>query len=584
MLRTPPPTPIKTSSLDVLPCLGKGLACNLAKHVADNHATHDEDSLMNVHPVSTCALLISMAAASVVACGTSEGSDDGAETTPVAPSGTGAGMLEPTASMLSPNATGPENSPAPPSSSPAVQPMSTTPVAGPSDPQSVSPEPDISPQLQPVDPVAPVNPVAPVEPPSTTEPTPPSEDCVITVTSAEVSERIGTVGLVEWSTDLSAMTDAWIEFGKDTTYGLTAPVDLEAPNLRTVLLGMEGSSTYNFRIVVKAGEQTCTGENQTLETGPVPNVLRNLDVETSGEVAKGFIITSNYAANGHAYILNEQGSPVWFSSGVAEPTRARMSYDGKYMWIGRANVPKGNNGAQMMRVAMDGSEQEDLSSQFMDMNHDFAITPDESVVFIAYGAGGSQCDDVRERTADGQVRTIVNAGDAHGEAGRCHLNAIHYLAEDDTVVFSDLEHDSYTKVKRDTGETVWVLGGQNSSFTGEGASWDNQHGFHLIGLDRILIFNNGPRSEQSLAIEIALDLDTGVATREWEYGSGLSNNIMGDAQRLNNGHTLVTYSVLGIIQEVDAEKNIVQTITSGGAGDAFGYAEKRESLYGPPAR
>src|SRR5690606_17927872 len=126
-------------------------------------------------------------------------------------------------------------------------------------------------------------------------------------------------------------------------------------------------------------------------------------------------------------------------------------------------------------------------------------------------------------------------------------------------------------------------GGQND-FTGDGASWDNQHGFHLLGLDRILIFNNGGQGSPSLAIEIALDLDNFTATREWEYSSGLSNNIMGDAQRLDNGNSLVTYSVLGVIQEVDPEKNVVQEISSSGAGAAFGYAEKRETLYGPSPR
>src|SRR5690606_18865029 len=193
------------------------------------------------------------------------------------------------------------------------------------------------------------------------------------------------VGIVEWSTDLAGMTEAWIEFGKDTDYGLSAPVDLDEPNLRTLLLGMEGSSTYNYRIVATAGDQVCTGENQTIETGPVPNSLLNLDVETSGTVAKGFIVTSNYSAGrpGPAYILNEQGSPVWFYEAVSEPTRARMSYDGKYMWIAKANAGRGGM-AQMARVAMDGSGEEDLSAQFTDMNHDFAVTPDESVIFIAY--------------------------------------------------------------------------------------------------------------------------------------------------------------------------------------------------------
>lgn len=421
-------------------------------------------------------------------------------------------------------------------------------------------------------------------------------DCVIEAT-AEISEAIATVGIVQWSTDLASVDEAYIEFGKDANYGMRADVDLAEPNYRTLLLGMEGSSSYHYRVVARAGSQLCMGPDQTLDTGLVPNTLLNLQVETTGEVAPGFIITTSYQSTGGggfgsfvggggggapapAYILNEAGNPVWFYSAVSEPTRARMSYDGKYMWVCKANVP--NTTAQVVRVSMDGLQVDDFSADFANLNHDFTVTPDESVIFIAYGSDG--CDDVKERRADGTVRTIVNSRDAHGESGACHLNAIHYFAEDDTVVFSDLQHDNYTKVHRETGETVWVLGGpNNSSFTGDGASWDAQHGFHLIAKDRMLIFNNNPGQTPAEIFEVSLDLDAMTATKVWSYSSDADTDVMGDAQRLSNGNTLVTYSIQGRIQEVTPEGEVVQVIT-GGLGAAVGYAQKRERLYGPPPR
>ena len=96
----------------------------------------------------------------------------------------------------------------------------------------------------------------------------------------------------------------------------------------------------------------------------------------------------------------------------------------------------------------------------------------------------------------------------------CHCNAIHYSTPDDTVVFSDLDSDTYSKVTR-SGDVVWVLGGDSSRFTGNGATWDNQHGFQMLGLDRLLIFNNGAAGDRagSLAIEILLNLNSMTATR-----------------------------------------------------------------------
>jgi hypothetical protein len=406
----------------------------------------------------------------------------------------------------------------------------------------------------------------------------PGAPCEITSTSS-VSTEIPTVGIVEWSLD--GVESARIEFGKDTNYGMTAPVDLQAPNYRTLLLGMEGSSTYHYRVVATVGGQECTGADQTLMTGAVPNSLQNLTVETMGEVAPGYLITTTYSSgmDGPAYILNEAGNVVWYYTAVGEPSRARMSYDGKYMWMGRANVP--DRGAQMVRVAMDGSEEQDLSGEFEAMNHDFVVLPDESVVFIAYGNG---CDDVRRRMPDGSVTTLINSSEASG-AGMCHLNSIGYSPEDETIVFSDLTANHYVKITLE-GEIVWILGGDNSDFSGEGATWTNQHGLHMLGLDRILIFNNGGGGggDGSLAIEIALDLTQMSATRSWSYGAGISNQVMGDVQRLENGNTLVVYSTQGVIHEVDPEMNLVQSIESSGVGAAFGYADKRTSLYGAPPR
>jgi hypothetical protein len=145
----------------------------------------------------------------------------------------------------------------------------------------------------------------------------------------------------------------------------------------------------------------------------------------------------------------------------------------------------------------------------------------------------------------------------------------------------------YTKVDRDTGDVIWILGGPTSQFTGDGSSWNAQHGFHLLALDRILIFNNngggGGGGGGSLALEIALDLGTMTATREWEYNGGIANQVMGDVQRLSNGNTLVTYSTQGIMHEVDQNGGVVQELTWG-LGGAVGYAMHRESLYGPPPK
>jgi hypothetical protein len=62
-----------------------------------------------------------------------------------------------------------------------------------------------------------------------------------------------------------------------------------------------------------------------------------------------------------------------------------------------------------------------------------------------------------------------------------------------------------------------------------------------------------------------------------DFTSSNSSGTMGDVQRLPNGNTLITYSNGGTILEVDPSWATVQTIKG-----SFGYAEWRETLYGPP--
>jgi hypothetical protein len=74
----------------------------------------------------------------------------------------------------------------------------------------------------------------------------PQTSCTFTITPS-LSEPIPTVGIVEFTTDLAGMTEARIEFGRDTTYGTSAPVDLTAMNYRTLLLGMKPLTMYHYQ-------------------------------------------------------------------------------------------------------------------------------------------------------------------------------------------------------------------------------------------------------------------------------------------------------------------------------------------------
>ena len=157
-----------------------------------------------------------------------------------------------------------------------------------------------------------------------------------------------------------------------------------------------------------------------------------------------------------------------------------------------------------------------------------------------------------------------------GSIQSCHSNAVRYSMAEDAYTFSDFRQD--VAVLSRSGELMWKLA---DVVSGGNASWGGaQHGHQLLA-DRILIFaNDGAGNGASAVYEYGLD---GTEIRVFNSGGHATN--FGDVQRLSNGNTIITYSTDGLIQEVDADDNVVLEAE---AASAFGYVSFRDSLYGLP--
>jgi hypothetical protein len=142
----------------------------------------------------------------------------------------------------------------------------------------------------------------------------------------------------------------------------------------------------------------------------------------------------------------------------------------------------------------------------------------------------------------------------------------------------DRNPSCYVKLTRG-GQLVWQFGGNNPKdpskfFTGVPV-WSINHGHQLLPDGTFVFFNNGSNE----AWAYALDTEAMTATKLLGYtASGAMSSVLGDAQRLPNGNYLVTFSTAGQIHEITPAGTLVAKFTSA----SFGYAEFRESLYGPP--
>jgi hypothetical protein len=420
--------------------------------------------------------------------------------------------------------------------------------------------------------------------------------CTITPT-AMTSSKIGSVGIVTFTTTASSPTAAQIDFGLDTSYGLTAPVSLTASMYRTLLLGMKPGKTYHYRVSVTNASGTCVGGDNTIMTGQAPNGVAPMGLTTTTNNAsalyKGFIVTGSYVKTGGApaYILDSDGTMVWWYNDGSDACGPRMSYDAQYMWIASADVGSPDH---THRVTMDGLEDTDFTTAFAGHSHQITPLPDGSIAFYATGSNG--CDDIKIFPANGTpttaATTLVNSQKAHGGSGMCHVNNIEYSPTDDALIFSDLDNSCLTKVDRKTGSTIWVFNGGSpsgvmSTFTGDSYK-GGEHGFHIISfmnnVTDILIFNNNSGGTGgSQAIEFTLDQGTKMSKKIWSYqpSPALNVGVLGDVERLPNGNTIVDFGTGNAIHEVTSSGTVVQTITS---QVSFGFFEKRASLYGPSTK
>jgi hypothetical protein len=106
-------------------------------------------------------------------------------------------------------------------------------------------------------------------------------------------EAPGTVGIVTWSLRDVVPDRAEISFGLDTNYGMSAPVDLNEPDFRTLLLGMKPDRTYHFQVVATKGDQQYRSADYTVETGPVTNLVHvTSTVHDPASHAPGFIVST----------------------------------------------------------------------------------------------------------------------------------------------------------------------------------------------------------------------------------------------------------------------------------------------------
>jgi len=418
-------------------------------------------------------------------------------------------------------------------------------------------------------------------------------NCTFTVSSQTADEAgpggIPTVGIVNWSVDLAGLTSANIVFGTAGGTPMTAPATLgQAPNFRTLLLGMKGSTEYTFHLEVGNGATTCASPDYTITTGAVPNTVPPITREMGPSAAaqdRGFILTGTRSGTSVALILDADGDPVWWAPGPeGGASRVQMSYDGQYMWMMTVNVRnQADGGGEVTRVSMDGLTTDADIPHFGNCHHDLTVLPSGGIACMSWiQQSGDQPSDLIEGDVDGNVTTIARLDENIYVGSNYHANAIHYHPSDDTYTISDRNPNLFVKVSR-AGDVLWQFGGNCSGAPAPNCiagDWRVNHGHHLLDDGTFLFFNNGSSGASTVFKYTLVETGTFSADEVWGYSPGATSNTLGDVQQTSNGNVVIAFSTANLIHEIDPSNNLVQSIN----GAAGGYISWRKTLYGPPPR
>lgn len=117
-----------------------------------------------------------------------------------------------------------------------------------------------------------------------------------------------------------------------------------------------------------------------------------------------------------------------------------------------------------------------------------------------------------------------------------HVNSIQYHPTERQMLISSRHLNEVTNIDIDTGEILWRLGGEESTFTlvdDDGFSYQHCAGYTQDG---VILFDNANNTGNiARAVEYKLNHETGEATKVLEYMPGFSSEAMGCVYRYEDG-------------------------------------------------
>lgn len=409
--------------------------------------------------------------------------------------------------------------------------------------------------------------------------------------TAEVSAYIGSVVIVRWTTSGDVAT--YVRYGGDDTLALSTPEVAGAGEHTAYLIGNPAEAEVRYQVVPADGSEG--SDVGTITTNPLSVDLPSLTVEGGGN--DQFIVNPLLGATTGPTIIDPEGRFTWYWKDTRglDVYRARVSRDHEWMIYNAASVSGDPaDDSVIVKVRLDGSEEQTVAVPLL--AHDWVELPDGTLTVMAVeyrdeagnpsdAENGIRGDKLVEIAPDGTQTDVWSAWDCFdpetdigtdSEIGWTFANALDYDEGRDSYFLSLRNFSSIVRIDRATGTCPWVFGSTAATLEpSEGSEvFLHEHQFE-VEEDSIVVFDNdGAPGNESRVLEYAWDEDANTAESVWEYRTDPSiyTFVLGEPHRLDDGDTMITWSVGGKIERVSPDGTATWSVSSE-LGYAFGFME-----------
>jgi len=388
-------------------------------------------------------------------------------------------------------------------------------------------------------------------------------------------------------------------------FGLTTALEIAVTAHKAVLRGVPASKTAHFRVEASAGGQ-CHSATGTAKTGPLPASLPliTLDTNLKGKASSGYrvfpVITQHKS---WIVIVDTEGRPVWFHQDTGSVFRARLSLDRKAV-LALRETGVWNKKGKILRLPLDGSAATEtgftnahtdfveyapgkyavLGRSFKSFSNGARKLMGETIVTVDEGGTPKVFWDVFDHITPDLNRNWdkgTYTPDPSVEAW-AHLNYLGYDAANKAFMLTSRNLSAALAVSLSTGKTLWILGaGKEATISvgGDGSLVDHPHSAQKVA-GGVLVFNNGSLSPGLCSNVTEVAIKGAKVSKAWTYKAPACYQVtfLGEALRLSNGNTLISWSSVGRLDEVSAAKKLVWSLHAA-LGSGFGYVQHVRSLY-----